>query len=691
MDPIRSEDEYKQTFPEKVRAEALKYALDIRKFEIDLYWKRTTYFWTLLTAAFAAFFALCSAKGLSSALVFLVSCIGVVLSVGWYLVNRGSKYWQENWERHVDLLETEVIGPLHKTTISREESSWVRFWRDYPYSVSKINQLTSLFISLVWIGLCASSFPGVSPAPFLRELGRWGLLLGTAVFVLLLLTLGRTGSQGAPRRVNFNLSSLGSTSGQSGGSSGASAWAWILLAFLEGLVAVQAILATATGFLTVSQMHRRGLEFGLPFIWHFGMWGDLLIVSPLVAYLVGRHLARWRVPSIFSSIVVGGAISGLMSWTYTFGHVPEAHVLNHRLTGVGWVHFVYMAVALAVILQVLLFTRGVTRGLLGVADVCLIVHVLLGTHMALGILNAISPLGWYPGDPLRSVLGWSVVVIVALTLIARTFWFHDGDRSGAAVLVKEIKYWLLIDWSSVEGFLRALDWLSKWLAGTYFLGVIFSRLHRSPEFANGEWGALFATNGLQLFLIAIFGLKYFLSRHSARKELSIAPMLFPRNRMPDDWSAKKRALVLLAVLCFLALYLGLATYVDSIKIVSLLMFLVACNDVHTRQVINTDMRRYLADQRYKPSRDDPEYDAIETRRSIVSEHLFDLPYLAKEKACAAGCGIAFIVAIASGDSKLGHVAASVILIVTLVVNEVITQLWRFDRDRRLDAVPHVVA
>jgi hypothetical protein len=283
------------------------------------------------------------------------------------------------------------------------------------------------------------------------------------------------------------------------------------------------------------------------------------------------------------------------------------------------------------------------------------------------------------------------VGIVALTVIARTFWLHDADRSGAAVLLKEIKYWLLIDWSSVEGFLRALDWLCKWLAGTYFLGVIFSRLHRSPEFAKGEWGALLASNGLQLFLIGIFGLKYFLSRHSARKELSIAPTLFPRNRMPDDWSAKKRALVLVAVLCFLALYLGLATYVDSIKIVSLLMFLVACNDVRTRYVINTDKRRYLADQKYKPSRNDPEYDEIETRRSIVSEHLFDLPYLEKEKACAAGCGIAFIVAIASGDSTIGRVAAYVILIVTLVVNEVITQLWRFDRDRRLDAVPRVVA
>jgi hypothetical protein len=34
---------------------ALELALDIRKFEIDLYWKRATYFWAFITAAFAGY------------------------------------------------------------------------------------------------------------------------------------------------------------------------------------------------------------------------------------------------------------------------------------------------------------------------------------------------------------------------------------------------------------------------------------------------------------------------------------------------------------------------------------------------------------------------------------------------------------------------------------------------------------
>ncbi|TQP38712.1 hypothetical protein FLM09_19635 [Vibrio cholerae] len=33
---------------------ALDYALDIRKFEIELYWKRATYFWALIAVALAS-------------------------------------------------------------------------------------------------------------------------------------------------------------------------------------------------------------------------------------------------------------------------------------------------------------------------------------------------------------------------------------------------------------------------------------------------------------------------------------------------------------------------------------------------------------------------------------------------------------------------------------------------------------
>jgi hypothetical protein len=110
---IRDSKHYRAEFlGDAKRKAAYELALGIRQFEIELYWKRATYFWTLIAATFGGYFAIASSEHSAShrGLIFLASCIGLVLATGWYLVNRGSKYWQANWERHVDLLEDELAG-----------------------------------------------------------------------------------------------------------------------------------------------------------------------------------------------------------------------------------------------------------------------------------------------------------------------------------------------------------------------------------------------------------------------------------------------------------------------------------------------------------------------------------------------------------------------------------------------------
>ena len=211
---ITSPEEYELVFGESERQNrALEYALDIRKFEIELYWRRATYFWTLIAATFAGYLALASASS-KPLLLFLVGCIGLVLSLGWYLVNRGSKYWQTNWERHVDCLEDEFIGPLYKTTISNQQFRFFRFWDGYPYSVSKINQLISLFVFMVWLGIAIASFLTLICPSFMSSDGTWtrvvAWLLGatTILFVGALFWLACGGSQGKPRPVDFYTSDL---------------------------------------------------------------------------------------------------------------------------------------------------------------------------------------------------------------------------------------------------------------------------------------------------------------------------------------------------------------------------------------------------------------------------------------------------------------------------------------------------
>ena len=179
---------------------ALKRAEQIRQFEIELYWKRSAYFWTFIALAFAGYGALQLQNKLYNLkepgnLKFLLANLGFVASVAWFLVNRGSKYWQEQWETHVDRLEDCVTGPLYKAVVTRarvnEERCLIKCKRwitrlvagPSKFSVSKINQIGSLYVTIVWIILGLNSCPWI----------RWGTendWSSPAFFVLTLLTVG---------------------------------------------------------------------------------------------------------------------------------------------------------------------------------------------------------------------------------------------------------------------------------------------------------------------------------------------------------------------------------------------------------------------------------------------------------------------------------------------------------------------
>jgi hypothetical protein len=165
---ILSPDDHKELFRGKER-EALTQALDIRKFEIDLYWKRATYFWAFIAATFAGFIAIQSSSSVNKAdMSVILSCLGIVFSFAWFCVNRGSKYWQENWEKHVDVLEDAVTGPLYKVVLSRNndlktmDKAKDLLTGPSPLSVSKINQLISLYVTVLWCALLFYSLPEFS-------------------------------------------------------------------------------------------------------------------------------------------------------------------------------------------------------------------------------------------------------------------------------------------------------------------------------------------------------------------------------------------------------------------------------------------------------------------------------------------------------------------------------------------------
>ena len=127
---------------------ALGQAHDLRKLEIELYWKRATYFWTIIAVTFAGFFY--SPRGADPSDVVIISCLGFLFSVGWYLVNRASSWAQRIWEIKLRLLEDGVMGPLHKTIIKDPHRTWRDLIGPRDYSISRVNVILSGAIALTW-------------------------------------------------------------------------------------------------------------------------------------------------------------------------------------------------------------------------------------------------------------------------------------------------------------------------------------------------------------------------------------------------------------------------------------------------------------------------------------------------------------------------------------------------------------
>jgi hypothetical protein len=126
----------------------LEICLQSRQLEIDLFWKRSLFFWGFIASAFIAFM---SVYRQSLALSILIAAFGMVCSLTWTLANRGSKRWQEHWESKVERFEDEAVGPLFKTPVPLQDKGlWLSARK---YSVSKLAIALSDYVLLLWLGL----------------------------------------------------------------------------------------------------------------------------------------------------------------------------------------------------------------------------------------------------------------------------------------------------------------------------------------------------------------------------------------------------------------------------------------------------------------------------------------------------------------------------------------------------------
>jgi hypothetical protein len=181
----------RETDSHSIRADrALARAHELRKFEIENYWKRATYFWAFQVAAFGLFGLIWKEIGSAGTLdrlsLLIPAGLGAVSAqVGW-LTARGSKFWQENWEAHVDLLEGELEGRLTQVVLSKSGRQ---------YSVSAVNQNFMLILMVSWVVVFLTVLLKPVEA-FLQPYAPWvggGVLLLTMTY---LFQWSRTGLRG---------------------------------------------------------------------------------------------------------------------------------------------------------------------------------------------------------------------------------------------------------------------------------------------------------------------------------------------------------------------------------------------------------------------------------------------------------------------------------------------------------------
>ncbi len=192
---ISTDEAYLKKFSVNLRDKAFQVAIENRRFEIELYWKRATYFWTLIAAVFIGYFALQGNESKGSQFAsFVISCIGLMFSLAWYLISRASAYWHANWDAHVHQLEDELVGPLQKAKIDNNAFNLRDITSPYHFSGTKIHAVTSLYIIFVWSFLLIESVSVYSgwtePFTYFNMLS-FGLI--TAVFVFILLKKSKPG------------------------------------------------------------------------------------------------------------------------------------------------------------------------------------------------------------------------------------------------------------------------------------------------------------------------------------------------------------------------------------------------------------------------------------------------------------------------------------------------------------------
>lgn len=187
---------------------------------------------------------------------------------------------------------------------------------------------------------------------------------------------------------------------------------WTILIVGILLVVLQGVASWYDSYFSQEQIMRvHHIDNATSFLQHGGMWSDVLIISPIVAYVASKYsfdYSSWEAIALFGCVFVFALVMGEM---YRHGGVihPEAHTHDGYTTFAGRIHGLFAIIALWVCVEVYF---GWTTPVVSKTDI-LIISVPLTLFIPLGVKKF--------GVPFDSAAWWQMRILIPALWIL-TIW-----------------------------------------------------------------------------------------------------------------------------------------------------------------------------------------------------------------------------------------------------------------------------
>ena len=153
-----------------------------------------------------------------------------------------------------------------------------------------------------------------------------------------------------------------------------------VLLVLEAMVYIEALIAFKTQYFWRHEPPQtpKGVVPGF-FLEHGGMWGDALIISPLVAHICATYAQQWSGGKFLGTFAISILIGiGMMAqWLKGSHKVWDVFHQAGKVKAAGWIHFFYMIACLTAILLFFIGSKASTEDA-NIVAVGLAIHIMAG-------------------------------------------------------------------------------------------------------------------------------------------------------------------------------------------------------------------------------------------------------------------------------------------------------------------------